>query len=312
MNTKIINIDINKRYYGEITAKQRDVASRFLLFKITDNANVFSLLNRTVRVYAIKPDNSEVFNDLTITSAENGECKLELTSQMLAVEGTLLMELYIMESTKKLTSIPFEIEVIKSINRETAIVSTNEFTALINGLASLNEYNAYKSEIATARGTYLNLDARLDAYDTSLAGKANNVDNARTTVAKDVTGAINELNTLVNYNVMNISNVNTGTIATIPTNYKDIVVVMTIADAYKIFAPIKVLTASFTASFDYLVDQGGPRDDYVVNITYNNGVLSFQKNARFRLNIAGDSTRETVEAATVKTEFPRVTNILYR
>lgn len=175
MNTKIINIDINKRYYGEIIAKQGDVASRFLLFKITDGAAIFNLTGRTVRAYAIKPDNSEVFNDLTITSAENGECKLELTSQMLAVQGTLLMELYIMEGSKKLTSIPFEIKVIKSINSEAAIVSTNEFTALINGLVSLNEYNSYKSEIATARGTYLNLDARLDAQDTSLAEMINEV-----------------------------------------------------------------------------------------------------------------------------------------
>lgn len=180
MNIKTINLDINKPYYGKVMAKQGDTNSRFLLFHLLDGASQFNLTGRAVRAYAIKQDGSIVFNDLIINDATKGFCTLELTSQLLALPGIVKIELYITENTKKLTSIPFELEVIACINSEAAIVSTNEFTALINGLASLNEYNAYKSEIATARGTYLNLDARLDAYDTSLAemmNEANKTDN---------------------------------------------------------------------------------------------------------------------------------------
>ena len=46
--------------------------------------------------------------------------------------------------------------------------------------------------------------------------------------------SLDEITLLINYKVMNITSINTGTIATIPTDYKDIVVVLTIADMYKI------------------------------------------------------------------------------
>ena len=51
------------------------------------------------------------------------------------------------EGDKKLTSSVFELEVVKSINSEKSIVSTNEFTALLNGLAALSEYDNYKNSV---------------------------------------------------------------------------------------------------------------------------------------------------------------------
>ena len=36
MNTKTIKLDINKKLYETITAKQRDTKSRFILFNLYD------------------------------------------------------------------------------------------------------------------------------------------------------------------------------------------------------------------------------------------------------------------------------------
>ena len=168
MNTKIIKLNINKPVYGTILAKQGDTQSRFLLFKLLDNSIPFNLLNRTVRVYAIKPDGTEVFNDLVVNDTDKGYCTLELTSQMLALAGIVKMELVVTELDKKLTSIPFDLEVLPSINSDNAIVSTNEFTALINGLASLSEYDNYKNEISEARKGHETVGERLDNFDSQL------------------------------------------------------------------------------------------------------------------------------------------------
>lgn len=168
MNTKIIKFDLNKKLYEKIIAKQGDTKSRFLLFNLLDGAVPFDLTNRSVRAYGLKKDGTEIFNDLIINNAAKGYCTLELTNQMLALHGEVELELMIIEGDKKLTSNIFTLEVRKSINSEKAIVSTNEFTALLNALASLNEYDNYKNEIKEARGGQTKLKNRLDNFDSHL------------------------------------------------------------------------------------------------------------------------------------------------
>lgn len=173
MNTKIIKFDINKNLYDTLIAKQGDTKSRFLLFNLLDGSIPFSLENRSVRVYAIKPDGTEVFNDLIITDAAKGYCILELTTQMLAVAGTVKLELMVIEGEKKLTSNIFYMDVKKSINSEKAVVSTNEFGTLLTALASLDEYDNYKNEIKNARGGQVNLKTRLDNFGEQLDNNMN-------------------------------------------------------------------------------------------------------------------------------------------
>lgn len=141
MNTKIIKFDINKNLYNTLIAKQGDTKSRFLLFNLLDGSIPFSLENRSVRVYAVKPDRTEVFNDLIITDAAKGYCILELTTQMLAVAGTVKLELMVIEEDKKLTSNIFYMDVKESINSEKAVVSTNEFGALLTALQDVDNWN---------------------------------------------------------------------------------------------------------------------------------------------------------------------------
>ena len=172
MNTKIIKFDLNKyKLYENIKAKQKDTKSRFLLFQLLDGSIPFDLTNRSVRAYMIKPDGNEIFNDLIINNYSLGYCTLELTNQVLAVPGKVKIELMITEEDKKLTSSVFELEVIKSINSENSIVSTNEFSALLNGLASLNEYDNYKNEIAAARDGEVDLLTKVKKIDEHLDTK---------------------------------------------------------------------------------------------------------------------------------------------
>lgn len=148
MNTKTIKFDLNKyKLYEKIKAKQGDTKSRFLLFQLLDGSIPFNLKNRSVRAYMVKPDGREIFNDLIVNNYNLGYCTLELTNQVLAVQGTVKIELMVTEEEKKLTSSVFELEVVKSINSEKSIVSTNEFTALLNGLAALSEYDNYKNAV---------------------------------------------------------------------------------------------------------------------------------------------------------------------
>ena len=171
MNTKIIKLDLNKRLYEKIIAKQDDTRSRFLLFQLLDGALPFNLSNRSVRVYGAKPDGTTIFNDLTITHSATGFCLLELTNQMLAVAGIVKLELMITEGDKKLTTIPFELEVIKKINSNAAVESSNEFSSLLNALKEIDQWNR---EFADKSGKLEELyTPRLNELHEQLDTKAN-------------------------------------------------------------------------------------------------------------------------------------------
>ena len=182
MNTKIIKLDLNRILYDKIIAKQGDTKSRFLLFQLLDGSIAFNLTNRSVRAYMVKPDGKEIFNDLIINNYSLGYCTLELTNQVLAVPGTVKIELMVTEEDRKLTSSVFELEVIKSINSEKSIVSTNEFTALLNGLSSLSEYDNYKNEIAAARDGESNLLTKVKKIDEQLDNNVRKIEMNKTDI----------------------------------------------------------------------------------------------------------------------------------
>ena len=204
MNTKTIKFDLNKyKLYEKIKAKQGDTKSRFLLFQLLDRSVPFNLKNRSVRAYMIKPDGKEIFNDLIVNNYNLGYCTLELTNQVLAVPGTVKIELMVTEEEKKLTSSVFEVEVVKSINSEKSIVSTNEFTALLNGLAALSEYDNYKNavkEMEINKADKAKVEEKFGEVYEQLDTKANieYVDNKISKVAsgspKGIYSTLNELN----------------------------------------------------------------------------------------------------------------------
>lgn len=165
-----INLEINKDLYNPIQVKQNDTA-RYLLFNLLDNGVPFSLENKTVRVYGVKPDGTKVFNNLTIVNAQGGLAELQLTSQMLAKSGWLKLELVIYEATDILSTIKFDIDVIASLREDAAIESTNEFSALTLGLSKLDEWDKYFKE--TSGAIEEKYTERLNGIDSSLEEKVN-------------------------------------------------------------------------------------------------------------------------------------------
>ncbi|MDM0961625.1 BppU family phage baseplate upper protein [Clostridium perfringens] len=113
--------------------KQRDSA-RWLLFQILDNGVKFNLENKTVRIYAKKPDGKEVFNDATIVDANEGMVEVQLTNQMLAKAGIIDAELVIYEGEQILSTMNFKITVEESFRNENSIESSNEYSALTKTL----------------------------------------------------------------------------------------------------------------------------------------------------------------------------------
>lgn len=143
-------LNINQKYVMPIPYTQQGDTARVLTFNILDKGVPFNLTGKTVRARIAKPDGTKVYNDLTITNATNGECTLKLTNQILAVAGKVNCQLEIKEGEELLSTIIFPISVEPSIDISGAAESTNEFTALENGLTKLYEWDKYFKETSGA------------------------------------------------------------------------------------------------------------------------------------------------------------------
>lgn len=161
-----INLNLNTRYVLPIPTAQQGDTARVLTFNILDNGVPFSLTGKTVRAKIVKPDNTKCYNDLTITNATNGECTLKLTNQILAVAGKVNCQLAIKEGEELLSTIIFPIGVEPSIDISGAVESSNEFTALENGLTKLDEWDKYFQE--TSGAIEEKYTTRLNAAESSL------------------------------------------------------------------------------------------------------------------------------------------------
>ena len=140
-----IKLDIDQECYNLIPAQQGDTA-RVLNFQILNNGIPFSLENKTVRARIKKPDSNVCYNDMEIINASEGECDLKLTNQILIKPGMCKVQLEIMENGEILSTIIFAIFIRESINIKDAAESTNEFTALENGIIKLDEWDKYFKE----------------------------------------------------------------------------------------------------------------------------------------------------------------------
>ena len=165
MITQLIEFDVKKNSHVKITAKEGDINSRNLEFRLLDNSLPFSLVGRTVRCYMVKPDKRIVFSELQITDAEDGRCVLKLTLQSLIVSGMAKLELIIYEAGKKLSIIPIKMDIIKSLNSDKLLESTNEFGALNNALGKIDTFTAAIDSKAS-KEDLKKLSSQLDNIDT--------------------------------------------------------------------------------------------------------------------------------------------------
>lgn len=159
-------LNINQKYVMPIPYTQQGDTARVLTFNILDKGVPFNLTGKTVRAKIVKPDNTKCYNDLTITNATGGECDLKLTNQVLAVAGKVNCQLEIKEGDELLSTIIFTIDVEPSIDINGAVESTNEFTALLNGIIKLDEWDKYFKE--TSGAIEEKYTERLNGIDASL------------------------------------------------------------------------------------------------------------------------------------------------
>lgn len=125
-------IEINKPILDVITAVQNDTNSRFLDVEFYSNNTPINLTGQTVRMYAIKPDGKEVFNDGIIKNATSGRVQFELTSQTLSTIGYLKVQFTIFEQERKILSTQtFNIFITKNLMSDNAIKSSNEYDSLV-------------------------------------------------------------------------------------------------------------------------------------------------------------------------------------
>ena len=164
-------LNINQKYVMPIPYTQQGDTARVLTFNILDKGVPFNLTGKTVRAKILKPDNTKCYNDLTITNATGGECDLKLTNQVLAVAGKVNCQLEIKEGEELLSTIIFPIDVEPSIDINGAVESTNEFTALLNGIIKLDEWDKYFKE--TSGAIEEKYTERLNGINSSLEEKAN-------------------------------------------------------------------------------------------------------------------------------------------
>lgn len=143
---KIIRLRIqNSTFCRRIRVVQGDTGRifRFILEDVTMDGS------EQARVYAKKPDGTEVYNDCEVLSPN--EVLMESDSdQIFAAIGVVQAEIQISKSGKTITTYTFEFNVEKSLTRAGAIQSSSEYGALETAIAKAEGfYNPTFSEAAT-------------------------------------------------------------------------------------------------------------------------------------------------------------------
>ena len=137
-----LSFDLNygvKKRTSDLKYKKGDRNSRILITQFYDNDMPFNLQGYNVRMYAIKPDETKVFDDCEIIDHEYGTIKITLKEQMLNVAGTVQCEFVLTAADGSLMSTPvFKIIVQDSIHDTQAIESSNEFNALLNAIDTVD------------------------------------------------------------------------------------------------------------------------------------------------------------------------------
>ena len=142
---KIIRLRIqNSTFCRRIRVVQGDTGRifRFILEDITMDGS------EQARVYAKKPDGTEVYNDCEVVSTN--EVLMESDSgQIFAAIGVVQAEIQISKSGKTITTYTFEFDVEISLTRAGAIQSSSEYGALEAAIAKAEGF--YNPTFAEAK-----------------------------------------------------------------------------------------------------------------------------------------------------------------
>lgn len=132
-----IIVDLNQvGLIPTVKAKQGD-SGRGLIATLTNAGQVVSATGNTCRIYAVKPDNTKVYTTCTVTS--DGKVQADFTTQMLAVAGTVQIELEMQNGNDIVTTPIMKLVVMPTNIDDSAIESQDEFTVLQELIADFTE-----------------------------------------------------------------------------------------------------------------------------------------------------------------------------
>ena len=181
--TTNINLEMSgdtKRYL--VSAKQGDKATRFIVAKLLNNGEPYTIPTGSRAVINIaKPDGKHVYNTCTYSGSD---VTVELTNQALAASGTAYCDIEIRTSddSQIITSASFTMEIEKSQRDENAILSSNEFTDLENRIKghieTIENTDAAVKKAESARVTAEN--ARVKAESERTAAEKSRQENEHT------------------------------------------------------------------------------------------------------------------------------------
>lgn len=170
---QFLDIEINKPIYRKLSAVQYDNNSRYILVSAYSSFQPYDLTYATVKIYGIKKDKTVFFNNAKILDAVNGKFEIDLTEQCLACDGDVEIQILILGLDKaRLSSNSFIVNVKKNIIDPVRVTSQEEWGMLTDGLASLAEYDIYKSNV--------------DRHDKEIKGNKNQINILSNTVVSNL------------------------------------------------------------------------------------------------------------------------------
>lgn len=163
MVTEIVDLDLGSNSSFKIVTMEGDIRSRFIEFHLSYNGEVFNLQNKSVKCRYVNGRTTEEVN-LVINDRVNGVCTLEIPYRITSIAQNRKCELVISQSGEILSTIPFSVEVAKSLVERATVESSNEFGALTNALLKIDGVNAELNNINSQLEHKMNLEAGKKAY----------------------------------------------------------------------------------------------------------------------------------------------------
>ena len=159
MVTEIVDLDLSSNSSFKIITMQGDIASRFIEFHLTYNNETFDLTGKTVSCRYLNDDKTTITTNLVINDKKNGICTLDVPYTLMKNPYTSRCELVIKQSNEILSTIPFTVEVVKSLVKSSVVESSDEFGALNEALWKID---GVKSEIEKVNSKIEKNDSQLD------------------------------------------------------------------------------------------------------------------------------------------------------
>ena len=133
---KPIEVDLYNLYPLKKMDAQQNNIGRGALVTLTAAGRVIEPDNETVTLWARKPDARVSYLPCELVG---GQIKVDFTNQMLAVVGSVQVELQLVNGEDNITTPIFTVEVHPSNIDDSAVENQNEFTALVKALQEVEE-----------------------------------------------------------------------------------------------------------------------------------------------------------------------------